>query len=167
MLFGIMTSSQTTMAHTHFSKAGGQGIRSTLVFLQRAFCSDQSEGCSPDLGKLGIRPEVAANGREAVEMSKMTPYDLIFMDCQMPELDGYAACREIRSREGRGHRITIVAMTAEAMGGSRELSIEAGMDDYISKPVKHSEISEALRKWLAPRATQNESSALPPISLRA
>jgi two-component system, sensor histidine kinase and response regulator len=119
------------------------------------------------LGKLGIRPEVAANGREAVEMSKMTPYDLIFMDCQMPELDGYAACREIRSREGRGHRITIVAMTAEAMQGSRELCIEAGMDDYISKPVKHGEISEALRKWLAPRATQNESSALPPISLRA
>ena len=110
------------------------------------------------LGRLGIRPEVAANGREAVEMFEMTPYDLIFMDCQMPELDGYAACREIRSREGRGRRVTIVAMTAEAMEGSRELCIGAGMDDYISKPVKRDEISEVLRKWLAPRATQNESS---------
>jgi two-component system sensor histidine kinase/response regulator len=117
------------------------------------------------LGKLGIRPEVAANGREAVEMFEMTPYDMIFMDCQMPELDGYAACREIRSREGRGRRVIIVAMTADAMEGSRELCIEAGMDDYISKPVKRGEISAALRKWLAPRATQNEPSGLPATTL--
>jgi two-component system sensor histidine kinase/response regulator len=102
------------------------------------------------LGKLGIRPDVAANGREAVEMFEMTPYDIIFMDCQMPELDGYAACREIRSREGRGRRVTIVAMTADAMEGSRELCIEAGMDDYISKPVKRGEMSEALRKLNLP-----------------
>ena len=63
----------------------------------------------------------------------------------MPEIDGYAACREIRSREGRGRRVTIVAMTAEAMGGSRGLGIEAGMDDYTSKPVKYGEIGEALQ----------------------
>ena len=105
------------------------------------------------LGKLGIRPDVAANGREAVEMFEMTPYDLIFMDCQMPELDGYAASREIRSRERHGRRVAIVAMTAEAMEGSRELCIAAGMDDYISKPVKRDEMCEALRKWLAPRGT--------------
>jgi signal transduction histidine kinase/CheY-like chemotaxis protein len=119
------------------------------------------------LEKLGIRPQVAANGREAVEMFERTPFDLIFMDCQMPELDGYAACREIRSREGRERRVTIVAMTAEAMEGARELCIEAGMDDYISKPVKRGEVSEALRKWLAPRATQNESSGIPAAALSA
>jgi two-component system sensor histidine kinase/response regulator len=119
------------------------------------------------LGRLGIRPDVAANGREAVEMFEMNPYDIIFMDCQMPELDGYAACREIRSREGRGRRVTIVAMTADAMEGSRELCIEAGMDDYISKPVKRGEISAALRKWLAPGAAQNESSGLPATTLSA
>ncbi len=106
------------------------------------------------LGKLGIRPDVAANGREAIEMFATTPYDLIFMDCQMPELDGYAASREIRSRERNGRRVTIVAMTAEAMAGSRELCIEAGMDDYIAKPVKRDEIFDALRRWLGQTGTK-------------
>jgi CheY-like chemotaxis protein len=78
----------------------------------------------------------------------------------MPELDGYAASKEIRSRERSGHRVAIVAMTAEAMEGSRELCIDAGMDDYISKPVKRDEIAQALRKWLAPRGTKDESSRL-------
>jgi PAS domain S-box-containing protein len=99
------------------------------------------------LGKLGIRPDVAANGREAVEMFGVSPYDLIFMDCQMPELDGYAATREIRSRERRGRQVRIVAMTAEVMEGTRKLCIEAGMDDYISKPVQRDQMIEALRKW--------------------
>lgn len=106
------------------------------------------------LGKLGIRPDVAANGREAIETFATTPYDLIFMDCQMPELDGYAASREIRSRERNGRRVTIVAMTAEAMAGSRELCIEAGMDDYIAKPVKRDEIFDALRRWLGQTGTK-------------
>ena len=99
------------------------------------------------LGTLGIRPDVAANGREAIEMFEMTPYDLIFMDCQMPELDGYAASREIRSRERHGRQVTIVAMTAEVMEGTRELCIEAGMDDYISKPVQRDQMIGVLRKW--------------------
>jgi CheY-like chemotaxis protein len=117
------------------------------------------------LGKLGIRPDLAANGREAVEMFEITPYDLIFMDCQMPELDGYAAARKIRSREQPGRRVTIVAMTGEAMEGSREVCLEAGMDDYISKPVKRNEICEALRKWLAPTGIEDESSGLPAAAL--
>jgi CheY-like chemotaxis protein len=114
---------------------------------------------------LGIRPDVAANGREAVQMFEAKPYDLIFMDCQMPELDGYGASREIRRRERSGHRVAIVAMTAEAMEGSRELCIEAGMDDYICKPVGRDKICEALRKWLAPRGTEDESSSLPAVAL--
>jgi CheY-like chemotaxis protein len=109
------------------------------------------------LGKLGIRPDLAASGREAVAMFEKTPYDLIFMDCQMPELDGYAASREIRSLEPSGRRVTIVAMTAEAMEGSRELCIDAGMDDYIAKPVKRDEIFEAIRKWRGQRGTADES----------
>ncbi len=70
----------------------------------------------------------------------------------MPEMDGYAASREIRSREG-GRRVTIIAMTAEVLQGTRELCIEAGMDDYIAKPVKRDEITQALRKWVAVGST--------------
>jgi signal transduction histidine kinase/PleD family two-component response regulator len=101
------------------------------------------------LGRLGIRPDVAENGRKAVEMCDRTPYDLIFMDCQMPELDGYAASREIRNREQSGRRVTIIAMTADAMEGSRELCIAAGMDDYICKPVARDDLVQVVRKWLS------------------
>ena len=100
------------------------------------------------LTTLGFRADVAANGREAVEMCGITPYDLILMDCQMPEMDGYAASREIRNRERSGQRVSIVAMTAEAMSGSRERCLDAGMDDYIAKPVKREQLFDALRKWI-------------------
>ena len=115
------------------------------------------------LGRLGIRPDLAANGREAVEMFAAAPYELILMDCQMPELDGYAACREIRSRQRRGRRAIIVAMTADVMEGTRELCLEAGMDDYISKPVKRDELLETLRKWLNPGGKEAEPSVLPAV----
>jgi signal transduction histidine kinase/CheY-like chemotaxis protein len=103
------------------------------------------------LGRLGILPDLASNGRQAVEMFETAPYDVVFMDCQMPELDGYAACREIRNRELPGQRAPIVAMTADAMEGSRELCIAAGMDDYISKPVKPGDLRGALQKWMPSR----------------
>ncbi len=99
------------------------------------------------LEKLGLRADVAANGREAIEMCEMLPYDLVFMDCHMPEMDGYAATREIRKRQGDRERVSIVAMTAEAMEGCRENCLAAGMDDYIAKPVKMEDLVEALRKW--------------------
>jgi signal transduction histidine kinase/CheY-like chemotaxis protein len=99
------------------------------------------------LEKLGLRADVAANGREAVEMCELLPYDVVFMDCHMPEMDGYAATREIRRRVGASERIAIVAMTAEAMEGCRAQCIASGMDDYIVKPVKLEELLGALRKW--------------------
>ena len=80
---------------------------------------------------------------------------------QMPELDGYAASRKIRSREQPGHRVTIVASTAEALEDSRE----AGIDNCISKPVKRNGICEAPRKWLAPRGIEDASSSLPAAAL--
>ncbi len=100
------------------------------------------------LQRSGLRPDVAGNGREAVQMLNLVPYDLIFMDCQMPEMDGYEAAREIRRREGPERRVTIIAMTAEAIAGAREACLAAGMDDYVSKPVKLGDLSEALEKWL-------------------
>jgi CheY-like chemotaxis protein len=99
------------------------------------------------LERLGLRVDVAANGREAVRMFELLPYDLIFMDCQMPEMDGYEAAQEIRRREGPGQRVAIIAMTADAMAGCREQCLEAGMDDFITKPVAMEALFESLQRW--------------------
>jgi CheY-like chemotaxis protein len=82
-----------------------------------------------------------------VQMCALVPYDAVFMDCQMPDMDGYAAAREIRRREGQGRRVLIIAMTADALAGAREECLLAGMDDYIAKPVRLADIAEVLRKW--------------------
>lgn len=103
------------------------------------------------LHNLGVRADLAANGCEAVEMFGLLPYDLIFMDCQMPEMDGYAAAREIRRSEAPNRHVPIVAMTAEVLTGCRELCLEAGMDDHLPKPVKMEFLFEILRKWISPR----------------
>jgi signal transduction histidine kinase/DNA-binding response OmpR family regulator len=101
------------------------------------------------LERLGLRADVAADGREAVELSSMVPYDLIFMDCRMPEMDGYAATAEIRKRQSStGARVAIIAMTAEVMEGCREQCLAAGMDDYVAKPVRLDDLIEALKKWV-------------------
>jgi CheY-like chemotaxis protein len=115
------------------------------------------------LESLGLRIDVAANGREAVEMSAQAPYAMILMDCQMPEMDGYDATREIRRRTGGGGRPAVIAMTADAMAGSRERCLEAGMDDYITKPVRMDELCAALGRWL-PRERLSGPHAQPAAS---
>ena len=104
------------------------------------------------LERLGLRADVAANGLETVRMFETLPYDLVFMDCQMPEMDGYEAARRIRRRQesGRqesGRQVAIIAMTADAMEGCREQCLAAGMDDFIAKPVAMKALFEALQKW--------------------
>ncbi|HTX36423.1 MAG TPA: response regulator [Bryobacteraceae bacterium] len=101
------------------------------------------------LKRLGLDPDRADNGREAVERFRQAPYDLVLMDCHMPEMDGYEAARAIRLLEGGGRRAVIIAMTAEALDGARERCCAAGMDDYISKPVKMETLSATLRKWVS------------------
>jgi len=103
------------------------------------------------LAKFGCRVDVAANGREALELFGQLPYDIVFMDCQMPELDGFEATAEIRRLEGDGRHIPIVALTANAMAGDREKCLAAGMDDFISKPIKESDLSRALSRWVEAR----------------
>src|SRR5439155_5045158 len=100
------------------------------------------------LEKLGCRIDVAANGLEAVNTLARLAYDLVFMDCQMPEMDGFAATVIIRQREAHaGQHIPIIAMTANAMQGDRERCLAAGMDDYVSKPVQSNALVAMLRKW--------------------
>jgi signal transduction histidine kinase/CheY-like chemotaxis protein len=98
------------------------------------------------LQKLGFAADVAANGLEVIESFERQSYDVVFMDCQMPEMDGYDATRRFRALETeRGEpRAWIVAMTANAMQGDRDLCLEAGMDDYISKPVRLANIVRTL-----------------------
>jgi signal transduction histidine kinase/DNA-binding response OmpR family regulator len=114
------------------------------------------------LEKMGHTVTIANNGREAVDLWKTQSFHLIFMDVQMPEIDGFTATRTIRTQEKEtGSHIPIVAMTAHAMKGDRERCLESGMDDYLAKPVSSREIADAIKKIfpLAPAAAASRRSA--------
>ena len=101
------------------------------------------------LKKKGYRTEIAENGEEVLEALRMKKIDLILMDCQMPGMDGYEAAKEIRNREAAtGKHMPIIAMTANALQGDREKCVEAGMDDYLVKPVEPDKLEAMIEKWL-------------------
>jgi signal transduction histidine kinase/DNA-binding response OmpR family regulator/HPt (histidine-containing phosphotransfer) domain-containing protein len=119
------------------------------------------------LEKMGYHAVAVANGQEVIQALEMVPYDLVFMDVQMPVMDGFEATRAIRAAEAgtgdtqtdecvrphaalQGRRVPIIAMTAHAMKGDRERCLEAGMDDYVAKPIAPQALAEAIRKWLFP-----------------
>jgi CheY-like chemotaxis protein len=101
------------------------------------------------LGNLGYRFDIANNGLEAVAAYESGTYDAILMDCQMPEMDGYEATAAIRRLEQGGIRTPIIAMTAAAMEGDREACIAAGMDDFVTKPVRLEIVAAVLERWVA------------------
>ena len=99
------------------------------------------------LKKLGVVADIVSNGREALAALERKTYDVVLMDCQMPEMDGYEATRTVR-RGGRHPRLRIIAMTANAMQGDRERCLEAGMDEYLSKPTRIEDLRLALERFL-------------------
>ncbi|MFQ5686099.1 MAG: response regulator, partial [Candidatus Scalindua sp.] len=100
--------------------------------------------------KLGFHADAVNNGREAIESLERSDYDIVLMDCQMPEIDGYDATRKIRDESSsvRNHRIPIIAMTANAVDGDREKCLEAGMDDYVAKPINMQEFADVIKRYL-------------------
>jgi PAS domain S-box-containing protein len=109
------------------------------------------------LEKLGYHVEVADNGRDAIKACQLTRYDAVLMDAQMPGVDGLEATRRIRELEGAVRHVPIIAMTASAMKGDRERCLEAGMDDYVSKPVTPEELGKVLRRFVSPHAPAVEA----------
>jgi CheY-like chemotaxis protein len=99
------------------------------------------------LHKRGVQTAIAHNGREAVAMAAARAYAAILMDCQMPDVDGYEATRQIRAAE-HGRHVPIVAMTAHSMPGDRERCLAAGMDDYLPKPLRISQLDVVIERWL-------------------
>ena len=111
------------------------------------------------LRKLGLGADAVVNGAEALKALESIPYDLVLMDVQMPVMDGYEATAQIRNPQSKvlNHNIPVIAMTANAMAGDRENCLEAGMNDYVSKPVKPRSLAEALDNWLPKHKGNSEA----------
>jgi CheY-like chemotaxis protein len=113
------------------------------------------------LERLGYRADIVTNGKEAVESWEKVPYEVIFMDVQMPDMDGLEATRVIRGREREtGRRVSIIAMTAHAMKEDREKCLGAGMDDYVSKPIQLRDINEAIQRHMERGVSMEKNSLL-------
>ncbi|MCW5800265.1 MAG: Histidine kinase [Nitrospira sp.] len=113
------------------------------------------------LEKLGCRVDLAGNGMEALAAVCRHRYPLVFMDCQMPDLDGLETTRLIRSQEKPGEHLPVIAMTANAMEGDRETCLKAGMDDFISKPIITSDLKRILARWVPQNQVEGEQAASP------
>ena len=99
---------------------------------------------------LGFEADCVGNGEEAIAKLEQQDYDIVFMDCQMPILDGYETTQEIRRREGSKRHTIVIALTAHALPSDREKCLAAGMDDYLSKPIAQDTLGAMLERWVKP-----------------
>jgi CheY-like chemotaxis protein len=101
------------------------------------------------LDSLGYEADAVVNGQDFLDRMAEQDYDIVLMDCQMPVLDGYAATRQLRQREGTQKRTVVIGVTAHAMERDRQTCLDAGMDDYLTKPIELDELAQILRHWIA------------------
>jgi PAS domain S-box-containing protein len=153
----------TGMDHRHLVTSARQaGLKSSQLILLAEDNPVMQGLAFRQLKKLGFSADVVSNGREVLEAVQRSTYALILMDCQMPDIDGFEATREIRKQEKEtGMHLPIIAMTASAMRGDREVCFAAGMDDYLSKPVDQRRLLAILRKWCK-QEEDNENEHLSP-----
>lgn len=147
-----------------FPSAAQDGMPATAFSGYRVLVADDvavnQQVAAQLLAKLGCKVGLAADGAQAVALHMQQPFDLILMDCQMPELDGYGAAVCIRTAES-GRRTPIIAVTAYGMRGERERCLAAGMDDFLPKPVRLQSLRATLQRWLAPGAAIAVSDDMP------
>ena len=150
-LLGTVVSSNVTADNTILTK---HSLNSQITSKIRILLADDNmtnqKVALAMLGKLGYQADAVADGKEAVKELEQIPYDMVLMDCQMPEMNGYEATGIIRSQNSNvlKHDVVIIAMTANATKEDKEECLKAGMDDYVSKPIMPSELAETLDKWV-------------------
>ncbi len=142
------TSMETTQLITHHSISEANRAKIKLLLVEDNFINRKV--ATAILKKLGFYTDIAVDGLDALKKLKSTNYDLVFMDLQMPTMGGLEATEKIRDSRSNvlNHNIPIIAMTANAMKGDREKCLKAGMDDYLTKPIKAEKVLKALNKWL-------------------
>ncbi len=161
MVTGVSAGWNATAAASEPSQGAGAGVRFDARVLLVEDNAVNQQVATRMLAALGINAQIAVDGREALERVQAEAFDLVLMDCQMPIMDGYQSAYAIREWEASAgrERLPIVAMTANAMQGDRERCLQAGMDDYISKPVKRDGLTAALARWLGRREDGKAASA--------